>query len=58
MKTRLDFATVLALGIVLSLFSACVLVARGYLLRHDVGPERVRLTLPGYRVAPTADALR
>lgn len=30
MKTRLDFATVLALGIVLSLFSACVLVARGY----------------------------
>jgi hypothetical protein len=29
MKTRLDFATVLALGIVLSLFSACVLAARG-----------------------------
>src|SRR6476620_924150 len=30
MKTRLDLATVLALGIVLSLFSACGLVARGY----------------------------
>src|SRR4051812_20395577 len=29
MKTRLDFATVLAVCIVLSLFSACVLAARG-----------------------------
>jgi hypothetical protein len=29
MKTRLDFATLLAVGIVLSLFSACVLAARG-----------------------------
>src|SRR5262245_27832333 len=29
MKTRLDFATILAACIVLSLFSACVLAARG-----------------------------
>jgi hypothetical protein len=29
MKTRLDFATILAVGILLSLFSACVLAARG-----------------------------
>ncbi len=56
MKTRIKFATLLAVGIVVTLFSACVLVARGVdgtkdkqvLVDLEKAKDRV---LPGYRLA-------
>ncbi len=57
MKTRLNYATLLAVGIVVTLFSACVLVARGVdgttkekqvLVDLEKAKDRI---LPGFRLA-------
>src|SRR6185503_2801358 len=58
MKTRLNFATLIAVGIVVTLFSACVLAARGddaetvkqKQVLVDLEKAKDRLS-PGYRLA-------
>jgi len=67
MKTRLNFATLLTLGILVTLFSACVLAARGdgaaakeKQVLVDLEKAKDRLS-PGYRLAyqvATGDVLR
>ena len=54
MKTRLNFATVLAVGIVVSLLSACVLAARGDEGANDKGKSVLAdLAKAKDRIGPT-----